>query len=99
MTGAVWMDLAVADPSAFEAVTLTRIVWPASAPTSVYVFCVPLAAFLQPFPPPLQRSHWYAYDVGELVQTPFSAVSVWPTVGAPTIVGGVVFVGAARLAA
>ena len=34
-TTAVGAERAVADPSAFFAVTSTRIVWPASAPTSV----------------------------------------------------------------
>src|ERR1700693_1266611 len=42
-TAAVWADCAGVDPSALVVVTRTRIVLPASAPTSVYVFCVSLA--------------------------------------------------------
>ena len=57
-TAAVWSDSAEAEPSAFVAVTRTRIVWPASAPTSVYVFCVPFGTLTQLLPPPLQRTHW-----------------------------------------
>src|SRR5438034_30760 len=56
-TTAVGADRAVADPSAFVAVTATRMVCPASAPTSVYVLSVPLETFTQLPPLVLQRIH------------------------------------------
>jgi len=59
-TGSVCADCAELEPSAFVAVTRTRIVWVLSAPTSVYVFCVPLATLTQLPPVALQRSHWYS---------------------------------------
>src|SRR6476469_162636 len=49
----------------------------------------------QLLPPPLQRSHWYAYERGELLHVPSPAVSVCPTVAVPLIVGGAVLTGAA----
>src|SRR3954470_23922511 len=85
-TTAVCADCAGVEPSALTAVTRTRIVDPASAATSVYVFCVAPAIAVQALPPPLQRSHWYWNEVGLFVQVPFSAVSVCPTVGVPEIV-------------
>src|SRR5690242_4964980 len=57
-TTSVCADCALAVPSAFDAVTRTRIVWSRSAPTSVYVFCVPFATSTQLLPLALQRSHW-----------------------------------------
>ncbi len=56
-TTAVWADCAESEPSALVAVTRTRIVLPTSAPTSVYVFKVPLATLAQLSPLLLQRSH------------------------------------------
>ena len=60
---------------------------------------VPLETFTQLPPLVLQRNHWYANDVGELLHVPSLAVSICPTVGVPEIVGGAVFTGAARVAA
>jgi hypothetical protein len=57
-----------------------------------------LANATQLLPPPLHRSHWYAKLVGLLLHVPFDAVSVWPTVGVPLIVGGAVLTGVAALA-
>jgi hypothetical protein len=75
-TTAVWADSAVAEPSALVAVTRTRIVFPESAPTSVYVLCVPFETFTHELPPALQRTHWYANEVGVLLHVPFPAVRV-----------------------
>ena len=45
-------------------------------------------------PAPSQRRHWNAYPVGELLQEPFEAVSVWPCLAVPEIVGKALFTGA-----
>ena len=58
VTAVVWFDCAEAEPSVFVAVTRTRIVCPASAATSTYVFVIAPAMFVHELPPPLQRSHW-----------------------------------------
>ena len=39
-----------------------------------------------------QRLHWYAYALGEPLQSPLEAVSVWVTAGLPTIAGANVLV-------
>jgi hypothetical protein len=60
---------------------------------------VPFATLTQLLPPALQRSHWWAYDVGVLLHVPLLAVSVWPTAAVPLIAGGAVLTGAACCAA
>jgi hypothetical protein len=47
----------------------------------------------------LQRCHWYWKAVGLLLQVPFCAVSVSPTLGVPVIVGALVLAGGAATAA
>ena len=49
----------------------------------------------QAAPPPSQRRHWYAKDVGLPVQVPFAAVSVCPCCADPETVGNAVFPGGA----
>ena len=56
-TAAVCADSAVAEPSVLVAVTRARIVWPASAATSTYVFSVAPRIGAHLLPPPLQLSH------------------------------------------
>jgi hypothetical protein len=58
VTTAVGPDVAVVEPSAFVAITRTRIVLPTSTPRSVYVRSVAPEISVQPLPFWLQRSHW-----------------------------------------
>jgi hypothetical protein len=93
-TTAVGTDVRVAWPSAFFAVTATRSVLSLSTPFSTYVFCV-APEIAEQLPPSLShRCHWYV-NVGEPVHVPSFAVSVWPSLAVPLIVGGALFVGAA----
>jgi hypothetical protein len=94
LTGLVAADLAVVEPAAFVAVTLTRRVEPASALTIWYAeFVAPPIAVQLP-PPGPHRSHAYAYDVGDPVHVPTLALRVMPTMGVPEIVGAAVLTGA-----
>ena len=91
-TTAVAFDAAVADPSAFRAVTRTRSRRPTSAATSWYACTVapPIAAQSVPcgFPPLAgHRTHWYENEVGLFDHWPGVAVSVEPERAVPTIVG------------
>src|SRR5687767_8878490 len=63
-TTAVGAERAALAPSAFTARTRTRIVRPASADVSRYVFSTAPGTFEQPPPPPPQRCHWYWNAVG-----------------------------------
>jgi hypothetical protein len=69
------VEVAVAEPSLFEAVTATRIVKPASVLERVYEELVAALTSLQEAPVVSQRRHWYEYDVGELLQVPADADS------------------------
>jgi hypothetical protein len=94
-TTSVGSDVAVPLPSAFVAVTSTRMVRETSAVASVYVsFVAPLMS-PHAVPSVAQRLHWYANDVGLLLHVPFLAVSVPPSFAVPPIVGGLVLAGAA----
>jgi len=93
-TAAVAVLVAAVGPVSFDAVTVTRIVFPTSPEPRRYCADVAPAREAQLAPAASQRFHWYAYDVGELVQVPFEAASCWPCCAAPEIVGGAVFTGA-----
>jgi hypothetical protein len=93
-TVAVASDVALAGPTAFVAVTTTRIVEPASAEVSWYDWLPAPAMSLHGEPLTSQRRHWYVNVIGGVpFQVPFEAVSVWPSCGVPSIVGGAVFDG------
>jgi hypothetical protein len=63
-------EVAELEPSLFDAVTLTRNRCPTSELPAVYRRFV--AAAIAPHAPPaeLQRSHWYANEVGAFRQLP-----------------------------
>ena len=92
-TTAVCADSAELEPLAFDAVTRTRNVRPTSAPTTTYDD--PVAPTLtQPAPPPSQRNHAYAYDVGLPDHPPLDAVNVAPSCATPDTTGNDEFTGA-----
>jgi hypothetical protein len=96
-TTAVALDVAVAEPAEFVAVTATRSVAPRSSAVSVYVEPDALGTAVHAAPLELQRCHWYAYVIGcTPVQTPVEACSSEPGAVPPEIVGGSVFVGRER---
>jgi hypothetical protein len=64
----------------------------------LYVFDVCPEIFPQDEPSGSHRRHWYENDVGLPLQLPLFAVSVLPTMNVPSMVGGVVFWGAAASA-
>ena len=92
-TTAVAAEVAAADPFRFDAVTITRSVFPTSADESVSVEVVapPIAA--QPAPEESHRSHWYAYFTAFPCQVPVLAVMMFGTRASPLIEGGVWFLG------
>jgi len=94
VTTAVGAEKAVADPSAFVAVTATRTVEPWSALDSRYVPDVAPGIAAQLVPEAEQRCHWKAKADGLPVQPPVVAESDWPTCGVPVTTGGEVDVGA-----
>ena len=59
VTAAVGEEVATADPYLFEAVTLTRSVYPTSPETGLYDDDVPPESFEQA-PDESQWTHWYA---------------------------------------
>jgi len=75
-TTAVGADAAVAEPTAFCAVTLTRSVEPASAPVTTYVGFVAPGIATQGAPAESHRSHWAAKVGGAPAHVPVVAVSV-----------------------
>jgi hypothetical protein len=94
-TVAVGRERAVSRPSLFEPVISTRIVWPTSSETSLYVERVAPAIAAQSEPPTLHRSQRMRKVIGSVpFQVPPLAVSVWPSCACPSIDGGVTFVGA-----
>ena len=98
-TVGVALDAAVAEPSAFFAVTSTRRRRFTSCSDTSCCCVVASAIVEQSLPsgrPPDagQRTHWYEYDVGLPVQSPRFAASVAPTRAPPRMRGSVVFVGA-----
>ena len=94
VTTAVAAEVAVAEPAMFEAVTVTRMVEPASAEAAAYVADVAPEIGLQ-FPPELaQRTQPYECVIGvEPDHVPVEAESVCPTTGVPEIDGRAVDVG------
>jgi hypothetical protein len=98
-TTVVCAEVATADPDAFEAVTATLVVDPRSDDVSAYVWPVAPLMMTQLAPLVLQRSHWYAYEIGAVPdQDPELADSTWPDWAVPEIVGRAVFDGAAGAA-
>ncbi|HEX8103822.1 MAG TPA: hypothetical protein VF533_14495 [Solirubrobacteraceae bacterium] len=97
-TTAVAADDALADPAELRAVTTTRNVRPASAPTNPYEADVAPETDEQPAPALSQRRHWYVYLSFVGVQVPRLAIRVCPTTALPEIVGGDVFDGAVEAA-
>src|SRR5512134_24996 len=101
---AVGFDATVWDPSAFEAVTRTRMRNPTSAARSVY--CEPVAPDTMAQLPPSgwppsgpHRTHWRAYVIGSVpVQVPRVEESVRPCSARPLIAGSAVLRGAAACA-
>jgi hypothetical protein len=92
----VGADVAAAEPALLVAVTTTRNVDPASELTVVYV--LPVSPGTSAHAPPVEshRRHWRANAiVGVPDQVPSLALSVWPTVSVPEMVGAPVFDGAA----
>jgi hypothetical protein len=75
-TTAVGADSAVAEPTAFVAVTANRSREPASPAPTPYVGPVAFVTFTHAKPPGSQRCHWYAKLVGEPAQVPVEPVSV-----------------------
>src|SRR5581483_3759441 len=98
-TSADGADVAVVEPSPFDAVTRNRSVCPSSAEPSWY--CVPFAPpIVEQLPPFLsQRSQAYSYFVGLFDQSPRSPLSTCPRRAAPKIRGAEVFEGFAWAAA
>ena len=99
-TTAVVADGAFTEPAAFDAVTSTRSVEPASASTATYV--VPAAPLIVAHAAPelLQRCQTIDVVIGALpVHVPLVAVSVIPTRGVPLTVGATVLVGGAAVTA
>jgi len=92
---AVVAEVAAREPATFLAVTDTRSVRPTSAIVSANVCAVAPITAAQPDPFGSQRSHWYANVNGCVpLQVPAPAISVWPSWGAPPIVGSAEFAGA-----
>src|SRR5581483_3047809 len=96
-TTAVGAEVAVSEPKALAARTRTRMVEPTSSRSSPYVARLPPTP-LQSLPDVLQRNQSYLNEVGFPLHDPFVAVSVWPALAAPAIVGGDVFFGLSPLA-
>jgi hypothetical protein len=87
-------EVAWAEPSAFVAVTVERIVWPTSPDAAVYVAAVAPAIVVRDAP---LASHWlqaYAKVVGLSFQLPLLVVSCCPAWAAPLSVGAPVPTGA-----
>src|SRR3982075_56784 len=78
------------DPAAFVAVTTTFTVR-FSSPSSVSVGFVAPAMSLHSVLSRLQDCHWYVNVGGVPVQVPVPAVSSWPSLRIPVIVGTAVF--------
>jgi len=104
-TTAVGFDAAVREPSAFIAVTRTRIREPTSALVSRYLSPVAPEMIVQLPPsgsPPSapQRTHWNAYEIGLVpVHVPRAALSLTPCSARPLIAGSAVFDGGVACAA
>jgi hypothetical protein len=88
LTTAVCADVAAAEPFLFDAVTITRRVYPTSAVDSSLVEVVALIA-PQFAPFESHRSHRYAYLSAFPVHLPVVAVSVFGTMAVPLTEGGV----------
>jgi hypothetical protein len=95
VTAAVGADWTEFDPVAFVAVTVTRIVPPESAVTSVYVLWVARGIGTHAAPVASHRDHAYAKVIPVPVHVPGFDVNVCPTTREPTIVGGAVLGGPA----
>jgi hypothetical protein len=92
VTTAVGLDVATDEPFLFVAVTVTRIVAPASPDASVYD-AVPLPTAEHELPDESQRCHWKVYVGVGPAQVPTDAVSVCPTAADPEIDGRLVLPG------
>jgi len=98
-TTAVAGEATLADPSRFDAVTVTRIVLPTSAVTSVYVAALAPAITAQAPPVASQRCQARPYASGPVpLNVPVVDVRIWPARALPVIVGSPVAAGAAALA-
>jgi len=87
-TTAVGSDVVADQPVVLVAVTVTTTRFPASVGDSDSVLAVwpGIAVHVPPF---AQSDHWYLNLVRQMyVHVPVEAVSSWPTVGVPEIVGG-----------
>jgi hypothetical protein len=88
-------ETAEPEPAELLPVTLTRIVCPTSASTSLYVCCVPREIDEQSSPSLAQRRHWKAKLMGVVpLHVPLEAVNVLPRAAMPEISGGEVLFGA-----
>lgn len=72
---AVAAEVAVPDPSALVAITVTLILCPTSLSVSIYVDPVAPEIGMQEDPEASHRSHCFANDVGKLDHDPFDAVN------------------------
>jgi hypothetical protein len=92
-TDAVAADVAVPDPYAFEATTVTRSVFPIWLDVGTKDEAVAPEIDEQAPPVESQAPHWNAYPLGLFVHVPVLAVSVLPTAGVPLTVGAAETVG------
>src|SRR5438093_8451994 len=90
-TSAVAVELALAEPAAFEPVTVTRSVEPMSPEPTPYVFAVAETMSAQVAPAESQRRHWYAMTGPVPDQPPAPAVRTFPTAAVPVTVGSATF--------
>src|SRR5205814_1514413 len=88
----VSVEFAAADPPSFAPVIETLSVEPTSSDVSRYVN-VETGTAVHPLPLESQRNQSTRKVVGEWSQNPGEAVSVWPAITVPEIVGGVEFSG------
>ena len=93
VTTAVASDAAVLEPPAPAAVTVTRSAEPMSAAFAVYVTPVAPAMSAHAAPVASHRCHWIVNVSEPASHVPFAAVSVWPEVELPEIVGSAVAAG------
>ena len=94
-TTAVCAETAAVDATELDAVTIARIVNPASALERRYVELAAPDITAQFKPLVSQCSHSYEKPVGAALgfQLPFEVESVWPGTGVPEIAGRAVFCG------
>ena len=85
--------MAPAWPAMFVAVTRTSMRCPASNGLSTYEEAVAFLIPLHDVPADEQRSHRYA-NFGEFDHVPWMALSFFPTLTVPAIVGSVLLAGA-----